>query len=111
MELNLVKNTDKADVFALTGHMGLDAVQKIESKFKQEIGRRKKSVVLDVSGVTFISSFGVRLFLDVLQSLEKSGKKLLFAAPTESVREVLVGCEMDTLAGIYDSTDAALAAL
>jgi anti-anti-sigma factor len=111
MEFHLVKTTDKADVFALSGHLGLDAVQKAESKFKKEVGRSKKNVVLDLSGVVFISSFGVRLFLDVLQTLEKDGKKMLLVSPQPSVKELLVNCEMDTLAGIYDSVDAALAAM
>jgi anti-anti-sigma factor len=111
MELKTLESTDKASVVALIGHLGLEATQKIEASFKRATSGTHKSSVVDMSGVTFISSYGVRMFLDVLQSLEKEGKKLLLVAPQPEVKEILVACEMDTLAGICDTKEAALAAV
>jgi anti-anti-sigma factor len=111
MELTLIETTPKATVVALSGYMGVDSMQRIEERFKKATMGLHRSAIVDLSDVSFISSFGVRLFLDVLQSLEKGGKKLFLVNPQPVVREVLVACEMDTLAGIYESKEAALAAL
>jgi anti-anti-sigma factor len=111
MELTLVESTPKATVVALKGYMGVDSMQRIEDRFKKTTVGLHRSVIVDLSGVTFISSFGVRLFLDVLQSLEKEGKKLFLVNPQPEVKEVLVACEMDTLAAIYSTKEEALAAL
>ena len=111
MELKTLEATDQFVLVALTGHLGLEATQGVDKKFKKATSDTHKSSIVDMSGVTFISSFGVRMFLDVLQSLEKEGKKLLFVNPQAEVKDILVACEMDTLAGIYDTKEAAVAAL
>jgi anti-anti-sigma factor len=111
MELKTIESTDKANVVSLSGHMGFEAAQGIEKKLKEATSGKRKSAIIDLSELTFISSFGVRLFLDILQAQEKHHHKLFLVNPQESVREVLVGCEMDTLAGIYDTKEKALAAL
>ena len=111
MELKILETTDKAAVVALVGHLGLEAAQSIDKKFKKATSGSHKSSIVDLSQLTYISSYGIRIFLDVLQSLEKEEKKLLFVNPQPDVKEVLVACEMDTLAGIYDTKEAALAAL
>ena len=111
MELLTIESTDKATVVALIGHLGFEAAQGIEKKLKDATSGTRKSAIIDLTGLTFISSYGVRLFLDILQTEEKNGRKLLLVNPQESVREVLVGCEMDTLAGIYATKEEALAAI
>ena len=111
MDLNLIETTPKYTVIALSGYMGVESTQRIEERFKQATSGIRRSSIVDLSGVSFISSFGVRLFLDVLQSLEKDGKKLFLVNPQPEVREVLIACEMDTLAAIYDTKEEALAAV
>jgi anti-anti-sigma factor len=111
MELTLIETTDKATVLALSGYMGFEATQRIEKRLKQATSGIHKSSILDLSDVSFISSFGIRIFLDILQVLEKDGKKLYLVHPQPEVKEVLIACEMDTLAGIFDTREAARAAL
>jgi len=111
MELKLIETTAKYTIIALSGYMGVESTQRIEERFKQATSGIRRSSIVDLSDVSFISSFGVRLFLDVLQSLEKEGKKLILFHPNPEVKEVLVACEMDTLAAICDTKEEALAAL
>jgi anti-anti-sigma factor len=111
MELKIIESTPKASIISLEGHMAVTSVQLIEEDFKKLTVGSGKSCVLDLSGLTFIGSFGVRLFLDVLQSLEKSGNKLVIVNPIPSVKEVFVSTELDTLTGIYATKEEALAAL
>ena len=109
MILHELGSNEGVTVVELSGHMGLTAVQEIERDFKKATAGKGQSVVVDMHGVDYISSFGVRLFLDVIQELEKKGKKLVFVAPSPDVEKVLLACEMDTLAGIEPTIDGAVA--
>ncbi len=111
MILHDLGSKDGVTIVELNGHMGLGAVQEIEDAFKKAALSRGQSVAVDLSGVDYISSFGVRLFLDVIQELEKKGRKMSFVAPTSDVQKVLVACEMDTLAGIEKDQETAVAKL
>jgi anti-anti-sigma factor len=111
MELTLIETTPKYTMIALSGYMGVESTQRIEERFKQATSGIKRSSIVDLSDVSFVSSFGVRLFLDVLQVLEKEGKKLVLLHPQPEVKEVLVACEMDTLATICETKEEALAVL
>jgi anti-sigma B factor antagonist len=111
IQFTVLETTPKATVVSISGHLGMDATLKIEKKFRKATSGTRKSAIVDLSGVTFITSYGVRMFLDVLQVLEKEGKKLLLVNPQEGVKEILVACELDTLAGIYPTKEAALAAV
>ena len=111
MILHELGSKEGVTVVELSGHMGLTAVQEIERDFKKATASKSQSVVVDMHGVDYISSFGVRLFLDVIQELEKKGKKLVFVAPLPDVEKVLLACEMDTLAGIEPTIEGAVAKL
>ncbi len=111
MLLHDLGTKDGVSVVELNGHMGLTAVQEIEPAFKSATSSKGNNVVVDLRGVDYISSFGVRLFLDVIQELEKKGKKMVFVAPTSDVQKVLIACEMDTMAGIEADQPSAIARL
>jgi anti-anti-sigma factor len=111
MELTLIETNAKATILALSGYMGYESTRAIETRLKQATSGIHKSSIVDLKDVSFISSFGIRVFLDILQALEKEGKKLYLVNPQPEVKEVLIACEMDTLAGIFDTREAALAAL
>ena len=109
MILHELGSKEGVTLVEISGHMGLTAVQEIERSFKKATAGKGESVVVDMHGVDYISSFGVRLFLDVIQELEKKGKKLVFVAPSPDVEKVLLACEMDTLAGIEKDVASAIA--
>ena len=109
MILHELGSKEGVTVVELSGHMGLTAVQEIEREFKKATAGKDQSVVVDMHGVDYISSFGVRLFLDVIQELEKKGKKMVFVAPSPDVEKVLLACEMDTLAGLEKDVASAIA--
>ena len=49
----------------------------------------KKGVVVDLSGVTFLSSIGVRHLVSATKTLARKGGKLVLLNPIASVKEVL----------------------
>jgi anti-anti-sigma factor len=49
----------------------------------------KKGVVVDLSGVTFLASIGVRHLVSATKTLARKGGKLVLLNPIPSVKEVL----------------------
>lgn len=67
-------------------------------------------IVIDLSGVEFISSVGLRVLNIALRHMKKNGGEVLLASAGPTVAEIFNISRFDMLFGIYDSVDAALAA-
>ena len=50
----------------------------------------KKGLVVDLSGVTFLASIGIRHLVLATKTLTRKGGKLVLVNPIESVKQVLV---------------------
>jgi len=67
----------------------------------------KKGVVVDLSGVTFLSSIGVRHLVSATKTLARKGGKLVLLNPTDAVRDVLVTSGVTDLMPIVATESAA----
>ena len=75
-------------------------------------GGRDGAVVLDMAGVGFMDSSGLRALLDCERSCRDSGRRFALARPTDSVRRVLELVDLlDTLTVLDDITPQTLAAV
>jgi anti-anti-sigma factor len=74
----------------------------------QEIG---PSLILDLSGVTFMDSTGLKVLLAVHKRAELAGGRLVLAAPTRSVNRVVSITGLDQTFVVCDDVEAALAVL
>jgi anti-sigma B factor antagonist len=72
----------------------------------QEIG---PSVVLDLSGVTFMDSTGLKVLLAVHKRAELAGGRLVLAGPTRSVNRVVTITGFDQMFTVCEDVVAALA--
>jgi stage II sporulation protein AA (anti-sigma F factor antagonist) len=50
----------------------------------------KKGVVVDLAGVTFLGSIGIRHLVSAAKTLTRKGGQLVLVNPTDAVKEVLV---------------------
>jgi anti-sigma B factor antagonist len=73
----------------------------------QEIG---PSLVLDLSGVTFMDSTGLKVLLAVHQRARLAGGRLVLAAPTRSVLRVVDITGLDDTFEVRDDVASAVAA-
>lgn len=73
----------------------------------QEIG---PSLVLDLSGVTFMDSTGLKVLLAVHKRAELAGGRLVLAGPTRSVNRVVTITGFDRTFAVCDTVEDALAA-
>ena len=67
----------------------------------------KKGLVVDLSGVTFLASIGIRHLVLATKALARKGGKLVLVNPTDAVREVLVTSGVTDLMPIVATDSAA----
>jgi anti-anti-sigma factor len=84
--------TDAAGTIAkvgLVGRLDIDGAEKIALPLATLAGG-KTGVIIDMSGVTFIASIGIRHLVSTTKALARRGGKLVLVNPTDMVKDVLV---------------------
>ncbi|MCE0523613.1 MAG: STAS domain-containing protein [Methylacidiphilales bacterium] len=109
MEIKAISTDDAYTHLALVGKLDVLGVGEIENKFIGYTAARKKSAVVDLSGVTFLGSMGLRIFLSAAKSLSLEKKKLILLNPVPLVKEVLEASGIADVVEIEDNTETAVA--
>ncbi|HEV3270887.1 MAG TPA: STAS domain-containing protein [Candidatus Methylacidiphilales bacterium] len=89
MELKVINAEGPYTHIALSGKLDVLGVGEIENKFIGYTAARKKNALVDISGVTFMGSMGLRIFLSAARSLHLEKKSLILLNPQPLVKEVL----------------------
>jgi len=110
MELKVIATDDAYTHLALIGKLDILGVGEIENKFIGYTAARKRSTVVDLSGVTFMGSMGLRIFLSAAKALSLEKKKLILLNPQPLVNEVLEGSGIGDVVTIATDSAAAVAA-
>jgi anti-anti-sigma factor len=108
MELSVIESDDTYTHLALSGKMDVAGVQDIESKFISLIASSKKNALVDISGVTFMGSMGLRVFLSAAKSLSREKKSLILLNPQPLVNEVLEASSFQDVVDIEHNAESAL---
>jgi|HubBroStandDraft_1064217.scaffolds.fasta_scaffold1077234_1 anti-anti-sigma factor len=96
-------------VVAIDGRIDILGAQQIDMPMSIIAGS-KRSVVLDLSGVTFLASLGIRSMLVAAKSIASKGGACVMYGPNEDVRGVLETCGIDTIVPIFAALDEAVLA-
>ena len=94
----------------LVGKLDIRGAEEIEIPLATVAGTRQ-SVVVDMVGVDFIASIGIRHLVLAAKAVARGTGKLVLLNPTPLVTEVLVTAGLEQLLPIVRSEDEALAAL
>ena len=94
----------------LTGRLDFDGAEAIEKDFAAATEHRAL-VVVDLSGVTFLSSIGMRLFIKSARAQKSRGGKLVLAAPQPLVRKVLETTGIDKVIPLSSDVESARASI
>jgi len=81
----------------LSGRMDVEGVGTIETKLSGMTASPRKAIIVDVSGVQFMSSIGLRALLLNAKAVAKRGGKLVLLNPDSNVRSVLASSGIDQL--------------
>jgi anti-sigma B factor antagonist len=110
MDIQIEELAGPITKIALRGRLDSSGAVEIELPFNTVV-TKKRAVMVDLSAVTVLSSYGVRVLLIGAKICAAKGGKLVIVCPDGHVAKVLRIARFDTLAPIAESESAALAAL
>jgi anti-anti-sigma factor len=106
MELEVVAKTDEWTLLALKGRLDTAGVDQVEARFSSALARARHGVI-DLSGVSFLASLGVRMLLTAAKMLARRGATLTLVAPQELVHEALRFSSIDEILPVMPDLAAA----
>jgi anti-anti-sigma factor len=86
-----IQHSDVGDVrkVVLSGRLDTAGVDQVEIKFGAAIVPAGKNTIVDLTGVTFLASMGIRMLIATARSLGRKGVKLVMFGATAGVAEVI----------------------
>jgi anti-anti-sigma factor len=76
-------------VLGLKGRLDAVSAAELEARLRAALDAGDRRVALDLAGVDYVSSAGLRVFLATARELSAGAGQLALCAPGERVREVL----------------------
>lgn len=96
-------------VIGLRGRLDANSSALVEQQLLALAGRGEHRLVLDLSGLTYISSLGLRVFIAVAKNIQKANGKLALAGLNEHIYEIFKIAHFTSIFSIYPSCDEAVA--
>jgi anti-sigma B factor antagonist len=94
----------------LTGRLDILGAQQIDLHFAAITGSQRK-VIVDLEGVLFLASMGIRTLIMGAKSVKSKGGHIVLLKPTADVEKVLTGSGTDTVVPIMHDLESAIAAV
>jgi anti-sigma B factor antagonist len=108
MELNVIREDDELTHVSLKGRMDMMGLEGMELKFTAHTVSRRKPTLIDLSGVDFIASLGLRLLLSAAKGLKRYEAKMVLLNPQPSVENVLTASGFNEIVPITHDFNEAL---
>lgn len=97
MNLQIVERTAELSIVGLSGRLDSAGVDEIETRFNAAVVAPRKHAIVDMSGVEFLSSMGVRMLLTAAKALDRSAARLVLVAATPLIATALRHSALDEL--------------
>ena len=111
MEINTETIDDGIFCIKLAGRLDSEGSRLIETKMAAYMSGDDRRIIIDLAGVSFLASLGIRVFLLNAKSVHKRGGKVALYGPVAEVAKVIKMVGIDSLIPLCDSEDAAKAAV
>ena len=89
MNLEFSKLPNDVSLIKLAGSLDIAGVGAVETRFFAHCGGSPPRVLVDLSGVGFIASLGIRMLLQAIKTVSARGGRLLLLNPTKIVDSAL----------------------
>ena len=89
MKLEYIELKDGIRLIKLEGRLDLNGTYSIEIQFVNDCTGDKARVLVDMSGVNYVSSVGIPMLVNTAKSVMSRGGKMAFLNPQENVLKVL----------------------
>ncbi len=94
-------------VIALSGRLDIIGTGEIETRFAGYCVVNECRVLVDLSGVDFMTSIGIRMLVLNAKSVASRGGRVFILNPTENVRHILDISGIPPIIPIFDSLESA----
>ena len=108
---NNVEDLNGVKVYSLSGHFDADMVSKVHKEIEDLLQGPINQILLDLSGVTYISSAGLRVFLYVAKAMKAKEGSAALCSATENVKRIIELAALNNIIPIYENREKALATL
>lgn len=104
----LLKQFDQTTVVSITGSIDALTAPEVTTFLSKQVADGMHHLVLDLSGVDFMSSAGLRAILTVLKESRQQGGDLRLAAAQPGVAKILKMSGFTTILKDFNSVDEAV---
>lgn len=94
---------------AIAGELDLNRVPVVREQLAALISGKAPRILLDLTGLTYIDSSGLALFIESLQRMQSYGGKLALFGLSDTVRHILEIARLDQIFEIHPDAQSALA--
>lgn len=96
-------------VLTVKGRVDSASSGELESSLKSFLGRGQYNLVLDLAGVDFLSSSGLRVMVSTLKTVRAAGGEMVLACPAVQAADAIAIAGLDALFKTYPDREAAIA--
>lgn len=107
MELQYSELASGIRLIKLIGNLDSTGFNSIDLKFTGLCAGENVRVLVDLSGVSFLASIGIRMLTMNAKSLSSRGGKMVLLNPTEEVRQVLEMTGIPAIIPMYENFESA----
>lgn len=108
MSLN-IEDKGKAKVVKLEGKLDVNLSVSIESELDALIESGNINLILEISKVEYLSSSGIRVFINMMRKVKDKNGRLVLASVPDVIKKILKTVDLEDLFEVFDSVDDALA--
>lgn len=105
-----VEEQNGVKVVKLEGKLDVNLSISVETELEKLVDNGALFMVFDLSGVEYLSSSGLRVFISIMRKLKDKNGKLVLACVPEIVKKIFKTVELEDLFEVYDSVSEAVAA-
>jgi anti-sigma B factor antagonist len=95
IQLNEIQMDDRITHLAIVGKLDITGLHAIDMKFHGYTAARRRPTLVDISGVDFITSLGMGLFISCARSLGRFGARMVLLQPQPEVEQALKAVGID----------------
>ncbi len=105
-----VKGYKRVTIVTVTERVDSVTYSEFESVLQAEMEQGRVNIALDLSGVDFISSAGLRVLVNARKTVKNAGGRIVIAQPSKQVTETLEIAGLEVLFEQFPDRETAIAA-
>jgi anti-anti-sigma factor len=105
MDIEHKKTVSGWVLLMVSGRIDAHTAPQFDAACQTHLGQKVSKLAIDLTGVNYLSSAGLRVLLAALKTIKKSEGKMALLGPRDNVREVLDISGFTSLFLVVDSLD------